>query len=242
MPVAKGYRSVRLRSHCKLNERQVRAAHVLYLQGMSLREIADLIWRRYGYASAVTCEKALGRLFRRLQLPVRPSGSRWRLIPESDYALLIERYRSGESFTSIARDYHEKWGVSHAQAEAAIERLYLRRLGNSRRSVREAKILTRAEALRRKYPAFCAANLERLVAHAKSRRQVARENWQAWGFPSLVACEAAIRRRLERERNPLTFSCGHLRDGNTYMYERVAHCRRCKAQYKRGLCGAGRAA
>lgn len=234
MPLPRGYKAVRIRSHAKLNERQIRAAHLLYLQGDSLRAIADLIWERFGYASAVTCEKSLGRLFRRLQLPTRQSGMKYSVIPEHDYQALIVRYRSGESFRRIAEDYYQRWGVTLDQAEAAIERVYVDRLGNRRRSVREAKILVKAEALRRKYPAYCDANVARLVENANSLRQVARENWQVWEFPSLQACESSIRRRLIRERSQLTFSCGHVRAGNMYVYAGTASCRRCSAERRHG--------
>lgn len=55
----------------KLTDAQVRACHVLYEQGLSMRQVADRVWERAGYASAAGCARALSEQFIRLGLPRR---------------------------------------------------------------------------------------------------------------------------------------------------------------------------
>lgn len=55
----------------KLTDDQVRAAHVLYRRGESLRAIARRIYRQAGYASARSCANSLHDHFVRLDLPRR---------------------------------------------------------------------------------------------------------------------------------------------------------------------------
>jgi hypothetical protein len=49
----------------------IRSAHVLYRSGMSILEVSELIYERYGYANARACSHTLQRTFRRLGFPVR---------------------------------------------------------------------------------------------------------------------------------------------------------------------------
>ena len=54
-----------------LTDAQVRACHVLYMQGLSLNQVAERIWTRTRYASAASLSRALHEQFMRLGLPRR---------------------------------------------------------------------------------------------------------------------------------------------------------------------------
>ncbi len=51
---------------------ELRAAHVIYLRAqLSLRQLGDLLWERYGYANAASCASQIQRGFANLGLPRR---------------------------------------------------------------------------------------------------------------------------------------------------------------------------
>jgi hypothetical protein len=55
-----------------LTDRQVEAAHVLYVrQKMTGKTLAALLWERFGYASQESCRRALLKAFKKLALPLR---------------------------------------------------------------------------------------------------------------------------------------------------------------------------
>lgn len=65
----------------KMTDAQVRACHVLYAQGLSMRQVADRVWERAGYASSAGCARSLSDQFVRLGLPRRSvaEGTRLRM-------------------------------------------------------------------------------------------------------------------------------------------------------------------
>lgn len=54
-----------------LSGRQVRAAYVLYTHGWSVMDIAEQMYARAGYSSAVSLRSALTRAFEAYELPRR---------------------------------------------------------------------------------------------------------------------------------------------------------------------------
>lgn len=58
------YRSKRLSSRCKLTREQVMASWKLYESGMSSATIAELLWEKFGYASASTLNTSLTVLWK----------------------------------------------------------------------------------------------------------------------------------------------------------------------------------
>ncbi len=60
----------------KMTDAQVLAAHALYTRRMmTMGELANLIWQRFGYASPDACRTSLGHSFRVLGLPARRCGA-----------------------------------------------------------------------------------------------------------------------------------------------------------------------
>jgi len=55
----------------RMTDKQVLAAHVLYEQGLSTRQVALLIWRKYGYANVNSCAGSLLRAWTAFGLPRR---------------------------------------------------------------------------------------------------------------------------------------------------------------------------
>ena len=67
-PRANGWR----RNHGKLADDQLKAAYVLYARKeLSVRQVAALLWERFGYASQNACAKGLFDQFRRNGWPLR---------------------------------------------------------------------------------------------------------------------------------------------------------------------------
>lgn len=64
-------RRCRRRSDAFLSRRQVLAAHELYLAGMSSYDLADLGWRKWGYASPDIARRKLLEAFKRDGLTTR---------------------------------------------------------------------------------------------------------------------------------------------------------------------------
>lgn len=61
----------RHRKDAKLTVAQIRAAHKLYTAGMSLRDLADAGWQRWGYASRHSAASGLYDAFTRAGYPLR---------------------------------------------------------------------------------------------------------------------------------------------------------------------------
>lgn len=59
------------KSRGRINERMARAIHAKYEAGWSARKLGQELWQVLGYASAHSCEFAIGNAFRRYGLPVR---------------------------------------------------------------------------------------------------------------------------------------------------------------------------
>lgn len=55
----------------RLTFHQVRVCHHLYQQGLSIRQVAEQVWKRAGYKSAASCATAIDGQFRRYGLPRR---------------------------------------------------------------------------------------------------------------------------------------------------------------------------
>lgn len=66
------YRTSRLGIGAKMTDKQIRAAHVLYTHGLTLAQVAELLYQRYGYASNESCAGTLRRAWRIRGLPQRP--------------------------------------------------------------------------------------------------------------------------------------------------------------------------
>jgi hypothetical protein len=58
-----------------MTDEQVRAAHVIYeRRSLYLRDVAELLWRQYGYANRESCEVGLRNAFAVLGLPRMTKG------------------------------------------------------------------------------------------------------------------------------------------------------------------------
>lgn len=56
----------------RMTDQQIIAAHTVYTRArLTTTEVAELIWRRYGYADADSCRLALQRAWRAMGLPMR---------------------------------------------------------------------------------------------------------------------------------------------------------------------------
>lgn len=67
-------RKYRRNSAAKLTAQQVRQAYVLYTHGLSLRQLAEQLWCRWGFANVASAKMSLYQAFRRDGLPMRRPG------------------------------------------------------------------------------------------------------------------------------------------------------------------------
>lgn len=122
-------RTDRRRDSCKITYAQVLAAHRLYVAGMSMRELAERIWQRFGYASARSCETCLREQFHREGLPVRTRSQAQCLIPEHGAEGIVQAYRDGQSTYQIAETHWRRWGYANAHTARRGIATILRRAG-----------------------------------------------------------------------------------------------------------------
>lgn len=109
------------RASAKMNERQVRAAHALYLSGRSLDELGSMLWERFEYASSTTCADCLRLQFVSFGLPVRRRGG-VRKTSEEQLDMAVRLYESGRSTRDIADRYWREFGYrSQASAWSALK-------------------------------------------------------------------------------------------------------------------------
>lgn len=69
----------------KMTETQILAAYNLYRNGLSVNQVADLIWKKFGYSNAASCSRTLQRAFHRFGYPMRDLHQAGRLKAERLY-------------------------------------------------------------------------------------------------------------------------------------------------------------
>lgn len=133
------------RSNAKMTRRQVEAAYTLYQRGRSMGEIAELIWRRFGYKDAKTCAGALAHSFKIAGFPARDPAARaatsLRKVSDELVDEAWRRYQAGEQLPAIAQDLFARGGTGHG----CWQRLYECVIRQFRR--RGYPLRTRAENL-----------------------------------------------------------------------------------------------
>lgn len=116
----------------RMTDAQVIAAHTVYMKGkLTVRELAELIFERYGHASAGACDVALRSAWRALALPLRTcagvnkNGQRCGNHPRSghDYCgtHLGRGWRWPEDLLRSARLLHERDGQSFQVVAAMVQ-------------------------------------------------------------------------------------------------------------------------
>lgn len=70
------------RRTARLTSDQIEAAHLLYREGLSAKELGLRLWQKYGFASPATCSAELTRSFVADGYPVRSKSEARLLVPE----------------------------------------------------------------------------------------------------------------------------------------------------------------
>lgn len=82
-----------------LSEAQVRACHALYQRGLSVRQVAERVWERAGYATPASCAESLQHMFARRGLPRRSVRE----------ALVMRNWRHGRGTRDRDEGAYRRW-------------------------------------------------------------------------------------------------------------------------------------
>jgi hypothetical protein len=115
----------------RMTDAQIVAAHVVYVKGkLSVRDLAEMLFARYGHASPEAADAALRLAWTRLGLPLRsctgrkPNGEACRKAPRSGHDQCSQHLGSGwrlpESLLEQARSLHEQ-GTPFIVLAAALQ-------------------------------------------------------------------------------------------------------------------------
>jgi hypothetical protein len=117
----------------KMSREAVRAAHRLYMAGLTAAELGRLLHARYGYSSAVVCASSLRTAFRKDGLYIRPHAAVSRL-NGVDRSVIVDLYLEGLGLHTIAKMHWQEWGYKSLDSCLSACKHVLQQAGIPRRS------------------------------------------------------------------------------------------------------------